>query len=295
MSPVGDKQKLGTAGRECLELSRDFGLDGRSRPEALAAYDWDGGGIATRRGLWQDAPRMDNQQTRAVLRIREMILRGELVPGQRVAEAGLAELLGISRTPVRQALPALAEEGLLTEHGTRGYVVRAFTEAEIDDAIELRGMLEGFAARKLVERGTSRKFLRELHDLLEDGDRILRKKRVVESDETLYAEMNRKLHAAIVLEADSTLISSSLDRNNRVPFASPQAVAFNSSNLDEVYESLSFAHRQHHDIVSAIEGGQSARVETLMREHALRVKANLRMNKVSPDSTDRTTTVRLAR
>ena len=238
---------------------------------------------------------MDNQQTRAVFRIREMILRGELLPGQRVAEAGLAELLGISRTPVRQALPALAEEGLLSEHGTRGYVVRAFTEAEIHDAIELRGMLEGFAARKLVERGTTRKFLRTLHDLLEDGDRILRKKRVVESDETLYAEMNRHFHAAIVLEAGSALIASSLDRNNRVPFASPQAVAFNSSNLDEVYESLSFAHRQHHDIVGAIEAGQSARVESLMREHALRVKENLRMSKASDGTADTAASVRLAR
>lgn len=248
-------------------------------------------GIARGRPLWQDAPRMDNQQTRAVLRIREMILRGELAPGQRVAEAGLAELLGISRTPVRQALPALAEEGLLSEHGTRGYVVRAFTEAEIYDAIELRGMLEGFAARKLVERGTTRKFLRTLRDLLEDGDRILRNKRVVESDETLYAEMNKQFHDSIVLEAGSALIASSLERNNRVPFASPQAVAFNNSSLEEVYESLSFAHRQHHDIVSAIEAGQSARVESLMREHALRVKDNLRISK-APDGS---ASVRLAR
>jgi GntR family transcriptional regulator of vanillate catabolism len=270
---------------------RGGGLPGASRRPGLG-----GDGIAGRCGLWHDGATMDNQQTRAVFRIREMILRGELLPGQRVAEAGLAELLGISRTPVRQALPALAEEGLLSEHGTRGYVVRAFTEAEIDDAIELRGMLEGFAARKLVERGTTRKFLRALHDLLEEGDRILGKKRVVESDEALYAEMNRQFHAAIVLEADSALITSSLDRNNRVPFASPRAVAFNSSNLEEVYESLAFAHRQHHDIVSAIEAGQSARVEGLMREHALRVKENLRTSKASSDATSNTnTSVRLAR
>jgi GntR family transcriptional regulator of vanillate catabolism len=98
---------------------------------------------------------MDKQHTRAVLQIREMILRGELMPGQRVPEAGLADVLGISRTPVRQALPVLAQGGLLTAHDRRGYVVRSFTQAEIHDAIELRGMLEGFAARKIIERGAS--------------------------------------------------------------------------------------------------------------------------------------------
>src|SRR5262245_45881106 len=56
-----------------------------------------------------------NQLSEAIVRVREMILRGDLVPGQRVAEAPLAEELGMSRTPVRQALPLLAQEGLLTE------------------------------------------------------------------------------------------------------------------------------------------------------------------------------------
>ncbi len=70
---------------------------------------------------------LSSQLSQAVVRIREMILRSELLPGTRVAEAPLADLLGTSRTPVRQALPLLAREGLLTEHETRGYVVRAFT------------------------------------------------------------------------------------------------------------------------------------------------------------------------
>jgi GntR family transcriptional regulator of vanillate catabolism len=63
---------------------------------------------------------MNNQQTRPLVRIREMILQGKLSAGQRVAEAPLAERLGMSRTPVRQALPVLAQEGLLVEHETRG-------------------------------------------------------------------------------------------------------------------------------------------------------------------------------
>ena len=119
---------------------------------------------------------MSTQLDQAIVRMREMILRGELLPGQRVAEAPLAELLGISRTPVRQALPLLAQEGLLTEHGTRGFVVRAFTAADVLDAIDIRACLEGLAARRVAERGASRAFLRELRDCLADGEAVLGKR-----------------------------------------------------------------------------------------------------------------------
>src|SRR5882762_11700652 len=126
---------------------------------------------------------MNTQLPLAIVRIREMVLLGELLPGQRVAEAPLAERLGMSRTPVRQALPLLAQEGLLMEHETRGFVVRAFTEADIVDSIDLRGLLEGYAVRRLAERGASKSLIRELRACLEDGDAILRKRRLDESAE----------------------------------------------------------------------------------------------------------------
>src|ERR1700745_2268398 len=102
---------------------------------------------------------MSTQMAEAGVRLREMVLNGKLAPGQRVAEAALADLLGVSRTPVRQALPLLAQEGLLSEHETRGYVVRAFTAADIVDALTLRGALEGLAIRKVTERGASKALL----------------------------------------------------------------------------------------------------------------------------------------
>ena len=154
---------------------------------------------------------MSTQLSRAVVRIRGMILRGELTPGQRVAEAPLAELLGVSRTPVRQALPLLAQEGLLTEHETRGFVVRAFTSADIVDAIDLRGVLEGLVVRRVAEKGVSRAALRELKSCLEDGDAILSKRALEESDEARYAEMNARLHAILLREADSAILADALD------------------------------------------------------------------------------------
>ncbi|MGH8221278.1 MAG: GntR family transcriptional regulator [Steroidobacteraceae bacterium] len=218
---------------------------------------------------------MSEQLARAVVGIREMILRGRLAPGQRVAEAPLADSLGMSRTPIRQALPLLAQEGLLAEHDTRGYVVRSFTGADIGDAIDVRAVLEGLAARRIAERGASKTLLRELRACLEDGDAMLRKRRLQESDEGTYAEMNARFHALILDESGSAILAESLERVGRIPFAGPQALAFDRARLEDMYDMLHYAHRQHHGIVDALERGQSARVEALMREHAGVVKDSL--------------------
>lgn len=218
---------------------------------------------------------MSSQLSSAVVRLRRMILRGELSPGQRVAEAPLADLLGVSRTPVRQALPLLAQEGLLTEHGKRGYVVRAFTASDIIDAIDLRGVLEGMAACRVAEKGASKAAIRKLRACLEDGDVILNKRSVVEEDEALYADMNERFHAVILQEADSPILTEAIERNNRIPFAAPQALAFDRANLEQMYDLLHYAHRQHYLIVEAIENNQAGRAEVLMKEHAYNVKESI--------------------
>jgi GntR family transcriptional regulator of vanillate catabolism len=220
---------------------------------------------------------LNDQLSSAVVRIREMILRGELLPGQRLAEAPLADSLGMSRTPVRQALPLLAQEGLLLEHETRGFVVRAFTGSDIVDAIDLRSVLEAYAIRRVAERGVSKTFIRSMRDCLDDGDVILRKRSVEESDEALYADMNSRFHALIVTAAGSPLLSEALERNDRISFAGANAVAFGKTNLDQVYDMLWYAHRQHHAIVEALASGQSARAEALMREHANSAKESINM------------------
>src|SRR5215470_12899864 len=220
---------------------------------------------------------MNTQQTRALVRIREMILQGKLCAGQRVAEAPLAERLGMSRTPVRQALPVLAQEGLLVEHESRGYVVKQISSSDIQDAIDLRGLMEGLAARRVAERGASRTLCTALRVCLSDGDRIFGKGHIEESDEALYADMNARFHDLIVREAHSPMIEQALERNARIPFVGPQALAFEKSSPGRMYDLLWYAHRQHHVIVAALERGESARVEALMREHVNPVKESLNL------------------
>ena len=213
----------------------------------------------------------------AVVRLREMILNGKLAPGQRVAEAPLADLLGVSRTPVRQALPLLAQEGLLVENETRGYVVRAFTAAEITDAIDVRGALEALAAQRVAERGVTKALARDLHRCLEDGDALLAKRRIEEADEAHYAEMNARFHGLILERPGSAILDRRARTQQHVPFAGPQALAFDRTQLDRMYDHLHYAHRQHHAIVDALEAGQAGRVEALMREHAHGVKESLNL------------------
>jgi DNA-binding GntR family transcriptional regulator len=84
-----------------------------------------------------------SQTVRVQLRLRELILAGELPPGERIAELTLVERLGASRTPIRMALVRLQEEGLLDALPHGGFAVKDFSEADIHDAIELR---EGVAS-----------------------------------------------------------------------------------------------------------------------------------------------------
>ncbi len=97
-----------------------------------------------------------------MLSLRELVLSGEFKPGDRMVELTLVGRIGVSRTPLRLALTALEYEGLLRRLPGSGYVVREFTPGDVSDAIELRGVLEGTAARLAAERGVPRRELRAL-------------------------------------------------------------------------------------------------------------------------------------
>jgi GntR family transcriptional regulator, vanillate catabolism transcriptional regulator len=208
-------------------------------------------------------------QTTTTLQLREMILKGELAPGERVTEADLATRLGMSRTPIRQALPALAQEGLLIRSGQRGYAVRQFHPDESLDAIRLRALMEGFAARQVAERGASPELLASLRECLDEGDRLFERRTLDEADEVRYGEMNAKFHALVLEGAKSAMLVHFAERCNVVPFAGPDRIAFSAVGRKGMFDLLFYAHRQHHSIVEAIAAGDGSRAEFLFREHAV--------------------------
>jgi GntR family transcriptional regulator of vanillate catabolism len=213
--------------------------------------------------------------SRIAQRIRELIVEGALPPGTRVAEATIAERLGVSRTPVRNALPALASEGLLEPAGKRGYAVRNFTVEDSYRATEIRCVLEGYAARELAARDDRADVVRKLRETLYEGDAIFAKGYVVKDDESAYADMNGRFHDLIVGGARDPLLSDLIHRVYSVPFVAPNVVAFKRIPLEEIYPILTSGNHQHHAIVDAIEAGQSDLAESLMRGHSSPARRSL--------------------
>ncbi|MBT3700132.1 MAG: GntR family transcriptional regulator [Alphaproteobacteria bacterium] len=211
---------------------------------------------------------MGQQFQRAVATLRRMIVSGDLAPGLRLTETTLANQLEVSRMPIRMALPALEQEGLLEKAGKRGFRVRQIKPGDIADAIEVRGTLEGLAARLMVETGRAADTLSALKDCLQQGDAVFADGQLRTGDFTTYHAMNMRFHQTIVDASGNTAIAVALHRNDALPLASANSITIDEDHLDQEFRRLHFAHMQHHLIVEAAESGQASRAEALMREHA---------------------------
>jgi GntR family transcriptional regulator of vanillate catabolism len=214
-----------------------------------------------------------SQTTKATLGIRELVLEGELTPGERVPEVALAERLGVSRTPLRIALSTLAHEGLLEPLGGGGFVVRAFTRADIGDAIELRGVLEGAAARLAAERLRSPAELEPLVEAAAQLDEVVER---LSPDSILrYVELNDIYHEALVELAKSPTLARAIAHAVVLPFASPGALLSSQAVLPRSREILVVAQHQHRVLIDSIRDGHGARAEEIGREHARLAQLNL--------------------
>lgn len=207
-----------------------------------------------------------------MLRLREMILKGNFQAGERISELPLVALLGVSRTPIRLALERLAHEGLLEVNPTGGFIVRGFTLDDIWDSMEIRGALEGIAARLAAERLVSDADLEALRKIQNDMDSI--------GEPTMdslpaylelfptYLELNDTFHAEIVRLANSDMLRQTLDKLFCLPFASPSALVSSPLKLPNATERFVMGKQQHHLLIEAIASQHGLFAESLAREHA---------------------------
>ncbi|ODS59218.1 MAG: hypothetical protein ABS36_01830 [Acidobacteria bacterium SCN 69-37] len=219
-----------------------------------------------------DARSTASQSDRAVILLRELLLDGSCPAGTRLTELGLAPRLGVSRTPVRHALARLAHEGLLEELPRGGYRVRAFTVDEIWSAIELRGILEGSAARLAAERLTDATALAPLRRLLIELDHRLPRSL---TDFVAYVQINDRFHREMWTLSGNRMLVATIEQVVRLPFAAPGALVFGDAEVAEARWTADLAQSQHQAIVEAIERREGARAEALAREHALIAWKNL--------------------
>lgn len=111
--------------------------------------------------------------------LKTSILSGRFAPGERLAEEPLAEELGVSRTPVREALHKLEQEGLIEPLESRGFRVPQDSPEEIEDLFDIRTVLEGYTLRIICERITEEQ-IALLEGIIERADEALRRKRIDE-------------------------------------------------------------------------------------------------------------------
>lgn len=217
-----------------------------------------------------------SQTVRVQLRLRELILGGELKPGARIAELTLVELLGASRTPIRMALVRLQEEGLLEALPHGGFSVKDFSEYDIHDAIELRGTLEGLCARLAAERGVSTVLMTEARDCVEQIDALLAAPSLSEESFTGYVQHNGRFHDLLAEMSGSDMVRRQLERAKTLPFASPNGFVLARSTGADARDALVVAQAQHRGVLDAIRQREGSRAESLMREHARIAHGNLR-------------------
>ena len=215
-----------------------------------------------------------SQTARALFRLRESLMRGEFAPGERMSELPLVARLGVSRTPIRLALERLAHIGLLDLSAAGGFTVRGYTPAEALDAIEIRGVIEGTAARLASERlGDSS----ELETLRRLGDHMDRLERLTLDSFAHYMDLNEAFHATIIELAKSAILTRAFQQAISLPFASPSAMVFPTSGLAYSDAALAVAKEHHRSLIEAIAMRQGTRAENLAREHAFIARRVLAM------------------
>lgn len=204
-----------------------------------------------------------------LLKLRKMIIAGELEGGSRIAEIPTAELLNVSRQPVRMAFRLLEQEGLLIKNTTRGYIVREISENLIHDALEVRGVLEGLAAKTLAEQGLSTEQINKLKYCIVETEKLfIEKSEFNDDDIEKYHDLNIIFHDIIIQGSQNIALMQALAKNNQLPMASAQALTYDQNKALSEYQRLHYAHLQHCSIYDALLKRQAGRAESLMREHS---------------------------
>ncbi|MGI5325151.1 GntR family transcriptional regulator [Actinomadura nitritigenes] len=195
--------------------------------------------------------------------LRRMILSGEAAAGSRLGEAELAETLGLSRTPVREALQRLGADGLVEVLPHRGARVVRWTRRDLEEIFELRSLLEPYAAARAARMAPGEDVLA---DLLGQCDAM--EAAVAAGDFTRVAQLNSLFHAAVI----------DASRNRRLPamltsvMHAPLIVGtFRRYDAGEMARSMN----HHRELVAAMAARDPDWAESVMRAHIRAAAANL--------------------
>lgn len=202
---------------------------------------------------------MSRAAIRAYSVIRDRILSGELPAGAQLGEEALADLCGVSRTPVRDALRRLEAELLVKRSDSQRCFVADWSIDDVADAFELRAMLEGHAARRAAERMTEETLQR-----LRATNALIRAAISVEPAEVgAFLEHNRAFHGVILEAAQSPRLAALLATLIEQPVVWRTAHHYGR-------EALRRSHGEHEELLAAFARRDGAWAEAVMVAHIRR-------------------------
>jgi DNA-binding GntR family transcriptional regulator len=202
-----------------------------------------------------------NASAAATELIRDAIVDGRLDPGQRLKEEELARELGISRTPIREALLMLQAEGLVDAAPNRGATVRAHTAQDLDDLYQLRALLEGFAARRAATRLTQG----QIEELQASCDRF---DLLGTGDVREIVKENMYFHNMILEAAGSERLVQMARKTIELPLVYKSYIWYSP-------DQQRISAHYHRQIARAMTGRDGERAEMVMKEHVFEARDHL--------------------
>jgi len=186
--------------------------------------------------------------------LRDMIMTGKLAEGDKVNEGELCETMGISKTPLREALRVLSVEGLIRLVPNRGAFVTKPTFEEIAEMFDVMSLLEGYCARAACEKMTPKDFTRleKLHAKLEDN--------FEQRDQEEYIRINNRYHSLVQEIAGNRTLNQIVDGLRKKILL----YRFQSLNLPARFEC---SIREHRNLLDAFRKRDQSRAESVMRDH----------------------------
>ena len=183
----------------------------------------------------------------------DAVLSGDLRPGERIVQDRIAQEINVSRTPVREALLHLEQEGIIARAGTVGFTVRGITESEVRDIYQAREAIEGYAARLVAEQRSSAS--------------LRRIERTVEREESIaaggveeYFHANRRIHRSIVEETGNEYLVKSFDAIWNRGFSFRVFAAIDEAKLDA-------SPHEHEQLVAAMRADHPREAGEAMIDH----------------------------
>ena len=204
---------------------------------------------------------------RVFQKIREDILTGVYKEHDELREVSIGEELGVSRTPVREALRQLELEGLVTIVPNKGAYVTGITPQDVHDIYKIRSLLEGLCARWATEHITGRQ-IEELEEIILLSEFHLRKKSAEQAEQV--SELDGKFHKVLYEASNSRILEHVLsDFHKYVQMARMMSVGAK----DRAERSI----EEHRDILKAIKDKDPYKAEWLANQHIMKVMENLHM------------------